>query len=75
MKWRRDPVYVAFDTTSTPVWEVPFPAITVCNMNMANKEMVKDVKEAFERNSSDLLTTMKAEVSLKRWSGLTHLNC
>ncbi len=32
-KWHREPVYVAFDTVSTPVWELPFPAVTVCNMN------------------------------------------
>ena len=33
VKWMREPVYVAFDTVSTPVWQLPFPAVTVCNMN------------------------------------------
>ena len=63
IKWRRDPVYVAFDTTSTPVWQVPFPAVTICNMNMANIDMVHQVRESFETNGSDLMTTLKAEVS------------
>ncbi len=35
-KWQREPVYVAFDTTSTPIWELPFPAVTVCNMNQVS---------------------------------------
>ena len=36
LKWRREPIYVAFDTVSTPVHKVPFPAVTVCNMNQAS---------------------------------------
>ncbi|KAL1139018.1 hypothetical protein AAG570_009079 [Ranatra chinensis] len=29
-KWHETPVIVSFDEKTTPVWEVPFPAITIC---------------------------------------------
>ena len=37
VKWTRDPMFVAFDTVTTPVWELPFPAVTVCNMDRVHK--------------------------------------
>ena len=27
------PVLVSFASEPTPIWEIPFPALTVCNMN------------------------------------------
>lgn len=29
-KWDQSPVIVSFDEKSTPVWEIPFPAVTLC---------------------------------------------
>lgn len=29
-KWDNSPVIVSFAETSTPIWEVPFPAVSVC---------------------------------------------
>lgn len=29
-KWNNNPVIVSFAEKSTPVWEIPFPAVTVC---------------------------------------------
>ncbi|XP_031357399.1 pickpocket protein 28-like isoform X1 [Photinus pyralis] len=29
-KWQTSPVVVSFATTETPVWEIPFPAVTIC---------------------------------------------
>ena len=29
-KWQSSPVIVTFDEKSTPVWKIPFPAITIC---------------------------------------------
>ncbi|XP_077285510.1 pickpocket protein 28-like [Arctopsyche grandis] len=31
MKWDQSPVIVSFAESPTPVWEVPFPAITICS--------------------------------------------
>ncbi|XP_024081092.1 pickpocket protein 28-like isoform X2 [Cimex lectularius] len=30
-KWNESPVIVSFAETTTPVWQVPFPAITICS--------------------------------------------
>ncbi|CAG2062721.1 unnamed protein product, partial [Timema podura] len=30
-KWNDSPVIVSFDETSTPVWDIPFPAVTICS--------------------------------------------
>ncbi|KAK5641661.1 hypothetical protein RI129_010208 [Pyrocoelia pectoralis] len=29
-KWMNSPVIVSFATSETPIWEIPFPAITIC---------------------------------------------
>lgn len=29
-KWYESPVIVHFASRSTPIWEIPFPAITIC---------------------------------------------
>lgn len=29
-KWNNNPVIVSFAEKSTPVWQIPFPAVTVC---------------------------------------------
>uniref|UniRef100_A0A1A9WD09 Pickpocket protein 28 n=1 Tax=Glossina brevipalpis TaxID=37001 RepID=A0A1A9WD09_9MUSC len=34
-KWNYNPVIVSFAEKSTPVWEIPFPTITVCPENKA----------------------------------------
>ena len=32
----------------TPIWEIPFPAVTICNMNKIQKSRVEHVKEKLE---------------------------
>lgn len=29
-KWNNNPVIVSFAEKSTPVWQIPFPTVTVC---------------------------------------------
>lgn len=29
-KWNNNPVIVSFAEKSTPVWQIPFPAVTIC---------------------------------------------
>lgn len=29
-KWKRSPVIVSFATRETPIYEIPFPAVTIC---------------------------------------------
>ena len=30
IKWDQSPVIVSFAEKSTPVWQIPFPAVTIC---------------------------------------------
>ncbi len=32
-KWQTSPVLVSFDSKAVPIWEVPFPSMTICNLN------------------------------------------
>ncbi len=52
LKWRREPIYLAFDTQSTPIYRVPFPAITVCNMNQVNFNAVNAIYDVISGDNS-----------------------
>jgi amiloride-sensitive sodium channel len=30
IKWQQTPVIVSFSEKSTPIWSIPFPAVTIC---------------------------------------------
>ncbi len=32
-KWQKAPVLVSFDSTQVAIYEIPFPSLTICNMN------------------------------------------
>jgi acid-sensing ion channel, other len=38
VKWETSPVIVSFAEKSTPVWEIPFPAVTICPETKVLKE-------------------------------------
>ena len=39
-KWRTTPVIVSFDSDPQPIWNIPFPALTLCNNNKVKKSKV-----------------------------------
>lgn len=39
-KWKLSPMIVSFDENSTPVWKIPFPAVTICPIAKASKDDV-----------------------------------
>lgn len=43
-KWQTSPVLVSFDSKTTPIWTIPFPAFTLCNMNKVRKSRVEFVE-------------------------------
>lgn len=47
-KWDETPVFVSFAERSTPVWEVPFPAVTICPETKAQKALF-DYTEVYHR--------------------------
>lgn len=40
VKWDQSPVIVSFAEKSTPVWEIPFPAVTICPETKTNTSML-----------------------------------
>lgn len=44
-KWQTSPVLVSFDSTVTPITQIPFPAVTFCNMNKVLKSRAQFVEE------------------------------
>lgn len=40
MKWDQSPVIVSFAEKSTPVWQIPFPAVTICPETKAKSEFL-----------------------------------
>ncbi|GLG96288.1 Pickpocket protein 28 [Gryllus bimaculatus] len=56
VRWRAAPIIVALDEGSRPIWNVPFPAVTVCPINKINasKFNFSDVsRRALQDNATD----------------------
>ncbi|XP_059082617.1 pickpocket protein 28-like isoform X1 [Tigriopus californicus] len=53
IKWQQSPVLVSFDSTPVPIWKVPFPSFTVCNMNKVMRSKVISIEKALEQNQSN----------------------
>jgi amiloride-sensitive sodium channel len=51
-KWNESPVIVSFAETSTPVWQVPFPAVTICS-ETKSKARVFNFTRAIYDNTTD----------------------
>ncbi len=63
-RWAVSPLLVSFDSVTTGVYEIPFPALTVCNIN---KESV-----TFQREGALYLSTTP-ELTFKITPG--RINC
>lgn len=44
MKWEQSPGFVSFAEKSTPIWEIPFPAITICPETKSKIEFLNFTK-------------------------------
>lgn len=41
---------VTFDSSQTPIWSIPFPSLTICNMNKVRRSRVDHIDEELLRN-------------------------
>ncbi|KAF2887501.1 hypothetical protein ILUMI_18672 [Ignelater luminosus] len=48
VKWVKAPVIVTFATTETPIWKIPFPAVTICP-EMKVQKSVFNYSQVFSR--------------------------
>ena len=53
--WQANPVIVNFDTKSTPIWKIPFPAVTICPQSKSNhtKFILSQLLNKTEEDYSD----------------------
>lgn len=51
-KWQISPVIVSFAEKSTPVWQIPFPAVTICPETKVLKEHL-DFTKAYRMSTND----------------------
>lgn len=48
-KWKETPVIIGLDPVFTNIRDIPFPAVTICNMNQVRKDFVKGLKTERDR--------------------------
>lgn len=48
IKWEQSPVIVSFSEKSTPIYEIPFPSVTICPETKAKKNMI-DFTETYHK--------------------------
>ena len=58
-KWSKSPILVAFDSASTPIWEIPFPSVTICNMNKVRLSRVKSIEEEIRNDPNNTFYSTK----------------
>lgn len=51
VKWRASPIIISLNAAATSITDIPFPAVTICNMNQARR----DVAATFAAGSNDAL--------------------
>lgn len=42
-KWSENPIIIALNSVSTPLHDLPFPAVTICNMNQAQAHIANRI--------------------------------
>jgi amiloride-sensitive sodium channel len=52
-KWNKSPVFVSFNEMQTPVWEIPFPAITICPQVKVKKTLFSYSTMSKKENLTD----------------------
>lgn len=44
-KWSLAPIIIGLNPVSTQIKDIPFPAVTICNMNQAKRSVAQHIKE------------------------------
>lgn len=51
IKWSASPVIITLNSLSTTIMDIPFPAVTICNMNQAQKDAVRQLRRRSDEYS------------------------
>lgn len=74
-KWNETPVIVSFSEKSTPVWEIPFPAVTICSETKEEKVNEFDFTKFYNHllKNWQINGTVTLDNDLKNISNFDHL--
>uniref|UniRef100_A0A336L784 CSON004091 protein n=1 Tax=Culicoides sonorensis TaxID=179676 RepID=A0A336L784_CULSO len=64
VKWHTSPVIVSFAEKSTPVWQIPFPAVTICPETKA-KQTVFNFTDMYHRIKDNETLTEEEKIRLE----------
>ncbi|XP_069695427.1 pickpocket protein 28-like isoform X2 [Periplaneta americana] len=53
IKWHNHPVLVSFAEVATPIWHIPFPAITICSQIKVRQSVFNYTKAVLKDNLTD----------------------
>lgn len=53
-KWKNSPVIVTFATSQTPIWEIPFPSVTICPEIKSQKDIYNFTEQVLKRTKGNL---------------------
>lgn len=48
-KWKDTPVIIGLDPVSTQIKDIPFPAVTICNMNQVKRSFAESLKKESDK--------------------------
>lgn len=75
IKWNSQPTLTTLDSTNHPVWEIDFPAVTICSPNkvlqakledLAAKSQWKNAMDATRSDFSDLKELFDVQINFKK---------
>ncbi|KAK4873974.1 hypothetical protein RN001_013334 [Aquatica leii] len=72
-KWKTSPIVVTFATTETPIWEIPFPAITICPEVNAHPK-VFNYTDVYLKYVNKINTTEKEDLYFQLFSTICNEN-
>lgn len=66
IKWDTTPVILSFAEQPTTVWEIPFPAVTICPDIKAEKKLF-NITDIYQRLSEAAKNNVDHDLSLDEW--------
>ena len=51
-KWNESPVLITFSNVQSGIYDIPFPSVTVCNMNKVRRSRVLRIERELNRTGS-----------------------
>ncbi|XP_055549433.1 pickpocket protein 28 isoform X2 [Wyeomyia smithii] len=69
-KWQSTPIIIGMNPIATHIRDIPFPAVTICNMNQARRTAaIKIAPNSAEQMVLDSICSLDSDVNMTRFEG------